>query len=296
MKKIIIIGAGLAGLSAAKEAAERGTGSILVSDQPSERAQSVLAQGGINAASYMEEGDSVQSHYEDTLAGGAYLADPEALRVLTAAAPQIVEELAGLGVPFHREDGKIARRGLGGQKKKRAAYAQKSTGKMLVTALADEVRKYEASGLVERMAHHKFAGLYLKAGECRGCFVRDTYTGDAVFLEGPVPEDKEADVLEASRCMQCGCCLEICTSFVPGEAFAGPSAMVSMARLLENLPENQEERTKTAYRKFFYEGCEKYNACHHVCPAGIDIARLMAHSDAAVTAAEMNDKKVSNAE
>lgn len=110
----------------------------------------------------------------------------------------------------------------------------------------------------------------------------------------PVPEEKEEDVLEASRCLQCGCCLEICTSFVPGEAFAGPSAMVSMARLLENLPESQEERTKAAYRKFFYEECEKYNACHHVCPAGIDIARLMAHSDAAVTAAEMNDKKVSN--
>lgn len=110
----------------------------------------------------------------------------------------------------------------------------------------------------------------------------------------PVPEEKEEDVLEASRCLQCGCCLEICTSFVPGEAFAGPSAMVSMARLLENLPEGQEERTKTAYREFFYEGCEKYNACHHVCPAGIDIARLMTHSDAAVTAAEMNDKKVSN--
>ena len=96
MKKIIIIGAGLAGLSAAKEAAERGTGSILVSDQPSERAQSVPAQGGINAASYMEDSDSVQSHYEDLLAGGADLADPEALRVLTAAVPQIVEELAGL--------------------------------------------------------------------------------------------------------------------------------------------------------------------------------------------------------
>lgn len=186
MKKIIIIGAGLAGLSAAKEAAERGAGSVLVSDQPSERAQSVLAQGGINAASYMEDGDSVQSHYEDTLTGGVGLADPEALRGLTAAAPRIVEELAGLGVPFHREDGRIARRGLGGQKKKRAAYARKSTGKALVTALADEVRKYEASGLVERMSHHKFVRLYLKEGKCGGCFVRDTYTDDVVFLEGPV--------------------------------------------------------------------------------------------------------------
>lgn len=47
---------------------------------------------------------------------------------LTAAAPWIVEELAGLGVPFHRENGRIARRGLDGQKKKRAAYARKSTG------------------------------------------------------------------------------------------------------------------------------------------------------------------------
>ena len=78
--------------------------------------------------------------------------------------------------------------------------------------------------------------------------------------------------------------------FLTGKGYGSDSG------ILREKNQMSKRRTKTAYRKFFNEGCEKYNACHHVCPAGIDIARLMAHSDAAVTAAEMNDKKVSNAE
>ena len=61
-----IIGAGLAGLSAALELSRMGISSNLISSQPSERAQSVMAEGGINAAmDTMGESDSVQAHFED---------------------------------------------------------------------------------------------------------------------------------------------------------------------------------------------------------------------------------------
>lgn len=99
------------------------------------------------------------------------------------------------------------------------------------------------------------------------------------------------DVSETSKCLQCGCCLEICTSFFPGSGFAGTASLVPMARVLRNLSKGREEGMHKAYRKYIFEGCEKYNACHHVCPAGIDIAGLMAHTDAAVAASEINRSK-----
>lgn len=99
------------------------------------------------------------------------------------------------------------------------------------------------------------------------------------------------NVSEASKCLQCGCCLEICTSFFPGSEFAGTASLVPMARVLRNLSKNREEGMHKAYRKYIFEGCEKYNACHHVCPARIDIAGLMAHTDAAAAASEINRSK-----
>lgn len=90
MGDLIIVGAGLAGLSAAITSAKMGLNSILISDQSSERAQSVLAEGGINAVlDTMEEKDSIQEHYRDSLEGGSCLADPDALYAMVKAAPSI---------------------------------------------------------------------------------------------------------------------------------------------------------------------------------------------------------------
>ena len=87
MKQINIVGAGLAGLSAAIWLAERGVVCNLISQQPSERAQSVLAEGGINAAlDTMGEGDTEDEHFRDTMHGGGDLADPDAVRAMTAGA------------------------------------------------------------------------------------------------------------------------------------------------------------------------------------------------------------------
>ena len=103
-----IIGAGMAGLAAAIALAERGVCCRLISSQCSERAQSVLAKGGINAAlDLMGEHDSVEKHFADTMRGGVYLADPNAVWGLVSHAPDIVYWLASLGAPLARENGKF---------------------------------------------------------------------------------------------------------------------------------------------------------------------------------------------
>lgn len=185
--RINIIGAGLAGLSAALTLAERGIKSNLISAQQSERAQSVMAEGGINAClNTMGEGDTVENHIEDTLRGGVYLADPNAVRGLCEAAPEIVKKFARLGVPFEHNENGIIQRNFGGQKKKRTAYVKSSTGKMLMTAFIDEVRKYEAQGLVTRYPNHSFLRLITKDNRCFGAVVQNTYTNEILSFNGAV--------------------------------------------------------------------------------------------------------------
>lgn len=191
MESVNIIGAGLAGLSAAITLAENNIRSNLISLQPSERAQSVLAEGGINGAlNTMGEEDAPKYHMEDTMRAGAYLADEEAVRGLADEAPQIIRDLEGLGVAFNTQKEEILLRNFGGQKKKRTAYARSSTGKIIMTALIDEARKYEAQGLITRYPHHAFESLVLSDNTadrvCRGALVRDTYTTRLRFFEGPV--------------------------------------------------------------------------------------------------------------
>ena len=80
MKDVIIIGSGIAGMTAAVKLAEEGVKVMLVSPFPSERSQSVMAAGGINAVlGDHEEGDSVACHIEDTLKGGGFLAGRKAV-------------------------------------------------------------------------------------------------------------------------------------------------------------------------------------------------------------------------
>ena len=187
MDGVIIIGAGLSGLSAALTLAEHGKRCILVSAQPSERAQSVLAEGGINAAAdTMGEGDSTALHYEDTMKGGVYLADPNAVEGLTENAPMILKKLTELGVPFNISGGRPVLRNFGGQKKKRTAYAKSSTGKMIMSALTDAVRRYEAKGLVTRYPHHIFMGLIMSRKKCTGAVFRDSYSGKQLMFHGRV--------------------------------------------------------------------------------------------------------------
>jgi succinate dehydrogenase / fumarate reductase flavoprotein subunit len=108
------------------------------------------------------------------------------VRGLTHHAPEIVQWLRGLGVPFALDGYELDLRAFGGQKKRRTVYAKSSTGKMVMTALIDEVRKHEASGLVRRLPHHELEELLVEGGQCVGCSITDLYTGEQQVLRGPV--------------------------------------------------------------------------------------------------------------
>lgn len=184
---INIVGAGLAGLSAAISLSYRGIRCNLISVEESCRAQSVMAEGGINAAlNTMNENDDVMQHFEDTLRGGAYLGEESAIKGLTENAVDIVYWLKSIGVPFEFKDGKIIQRNFGGQKKKRTAYVKSSTGKMLMSAMIDEARKYEVKGLINRFDHHEVYDVLIEGNKCKGLKMQDLYTGKAYELYGPV--------------------------------------------------------------------------------------------------------------
>ena len=93
--------------------------------------------------------------------------------------------------------------------------------------------------------------------------------------------EKQNELLyEASRCLQCGCCLEICPNFYSGGSFFGMSSMVPVARLLEELPREEQKELRKKYQKHIYSGCGKSLACRDICPAKIDMEKLLVNSNA----------------
>src|SRR5574344_179253 len=124
--KVVIIGSGLAGLSAAITAADEGAEVMMVSACPPERSQSVLAAGGINAAINIKgEDDSPEQHFEDTLRAGQYIADPAAVRGLAENAPGLIYSLAEQGIVFSRDaEGRPDTRYFGGKKKSRTVFSK----------------------------------------------------------------------------------------------------------------------------------------------------------------------------
>ena len=184
---INIVGSGLAGLSAAIRLAQKGIRCNIISVQEAQRAQSVMAEGGINAAlNTMNENDDVSLHYEDTIRGGGYLANPNSVNNLVNHAPEIVNWLLKLGVPFEMKNGKIIQRNFGGQKNKRTAYVKSSTGKMLMSALIDEARKYEDKGMIYVYSHHRVNDIIIEDGVCQGLKMCDLYTNKYYRLSGKV--------------------------------------------------------------------------------------------------------------
>lgn len=170
MKHVLIIGSGLSGLSCAIELAQKGITSTLVSPYPSERAQSVMAAGGINAAVGAE--DSPILHAEDTFKSGGEIAGTEAVNGLCSAAPEILNALENLGVVFSRDQkGDVALRAFGGQSRNRTAYAGASTGKQIMTAMIREVRKYECLGQINRLLGRQFHSALIQDGKCYGAIL-----------------------------------------------------------------------------------------------------------------------------
>ena len=181
-KEVLIIGSGIAGLTAAISCAEKGIKVKLASPFQSERSQSVMAMGGINAAlDNRGEGDSAESHMEDTLRSGCNIAGREAVKGLCNEAPNIIHWLEKLGTVFTTdESGRTDQRAFGGQSFKRTCYAGASTGKQIVTALVMEARKYEAEGLITRLLWHDFHSALIADGKCYGALLYNEASMDLV--------------------------------------------------------------------------------------------------------------------
>ena len=172
MKDVIVVGAGLAGLTCSVKLAEENYRVKLVSPSPSERAQSVMAMGGINAALNTKgQDDSVEEHYHDTINGGQDINNHKAVKKLTKDAPDIVKWLSDIGTSFTRdENGNVDVRYFGGQKKMRTAYAGARTGKQIVTALNSQCRRYEYEGRIERLVGWRFLSVITdeENSQCHG--------------------------------------------------------------------------------------------------------------------------------
>ena len=90
--------------------------------------------------------------------------------------------------------------------------------------------------------------------------------------------DKNTDTAyEASRCLMCGCCLEVCPNFYVGGDFFGAASFVPATRLMT--ASDSDGGRKKEYRKHIYSGCGKSLACKDICPAGIDMDKLLSKSN-----------------
>ena len=190
--KIIVVGGGLAGLSAVIKIAEMGGQVDLFSIVPVKRSHSVCAQGGINAAKNLKgEGDSTWQHLDDTVYGGDFLANQPPVKAMCDAAPGIIDLLDRMGVPFNRTpEGLLDFRRFGGTLHHRTAFAGATTGQQLLYALDEQVRRYEAEGKVKKFEAWEFLSAVLDSNRiCRGICAMDlrsmevrTFSADAVII------------------------------------------------------------------------------------------------------------------
>lgn len=177
--KTIVVGGGLAGLMAVIKIAEAGIPCQLFSFVPVKRSHSVCAQGGINASVNTKgEGDSPQIHFYETVKGGDFLANQPPAKGMCEAAPGIVYLLDRMGVPFNRTpEGLLDFRGFGGTLFSRTAFAGATTGQQLLYALDEQVRRFEAEGLVEKFEYWEFLSVVRDGdGVCRGIVAQDLRT------------------------------------------------------------------------------------------------------------------------
>lgn len=179
--RIVIIGAGLAGLSAALRLAPRPV--LLISPDPlGQGASSAWAQGGVAAA--MAPDDSPEAHAEDTLRAGAGLVDAETARLVTEAAPGHIRDLAALGAPFDRtEDGGYV---LSREAAHRAARVVRvkgdQAGAAITHALIAAVRATPSVQILEGITASR---LEVRAGRVVGVGLTRTAGSAEVILTAP---------------------------------------------------------------------------------------------------------------
>lgn len=190
--KVIIVGTGLAGASAAASLAELGYNveTFTILDSP-RRAHSIAAQGGINAAkNYKNDGDSVYRLFYDTVKGGDYRSREANVHRLAEVSNAIIDQCVAQGVPFAREyGGLLDNRSFGGAQLSRTFYARGQTGQQLLLGAYSAMMKNVDSGAVKMHNRSEMLELVVVDGKAKGIITRNLVTGaierhaaDAVLL------------------------------------------------------------------------------------------------------------------
>jgi len=190
--KIIVVGSGLAGGSAAASLGELGYNvhCFCFQDSP-RRAHSIAAQGGINAAkNYHNDGDSVYRLFYDTVKGGDFRARETNVYRLAQVSVNIIDQCVAQGVPFAREyGGLLDNRSFGGAQVSRTFYARGQTGQQLLLGAYQALERQIGLGAVKMYPRTEMIDLIVIDGQARGIVTRglydgklDVHFGDAVVL------------------------------------------------------------------------------------------------------------------
>ncbi len=179
-QRVLVVGGGLAGLSASMKLAELDVRVDLMSLTTVKRSHSVCAQGGINSVNDLtrQQGDSEWLHLDDTVYGGDFLQHQPPVKEMVYHGPKIIDLMDRLGVTFNRtQEGFRDQRRFGGTLFKRTAFAGATTGQQLLYALDEQVRRWSASGLVTMYEGWDFLAPILDdTGRCRGAVAQNLIT------------------------------------------------------------------------------------------------------------------------
>ncbi|MFM2153448.1 MAG: hypothetical protein RL199_1883, partial [Pseudomonadota bacterium] len=174
--RVIVVGSGLAGASAAATLGEQGyqVDCFCFQDSP-RRAHSIAAQGGINAAkNYQNDGDSVYRLFYDTVKGGDFRAREANVHRLAEVSVNIIDQCVAQGVPFAREyGGTLANRSFGGAQVSRTFYARGQTGQQLLLGAYSALERQVGLGTVKMHSRHEMMELVVVDGKARGIVTRD---------------------------------------------------------------------------------------------------------------------------
>ena len=185
--KILIVGTGLAGASAAATLAELGyeVEVFTFHDSP-RRAHSISAQGGINAAkNYKNDGDSVQRLFYDTVKGGDYRSREANVYRLADVSLDIIDQATAQGVPFAREyGGLLDTRSFGGTQVSRTFYARGQTGQQLLLGAYQALMRQVDAGTVALHTRCELLDVVVKDGQAVGIVVRDLVSGEVSSHSG----------------------------------------------------------------------------------------------------------------
>ena len=182
---VLIVGSGLAGLSAALHLAPTHRVAV-ITKRTLQDGSSGWAQGGI--AAVLADDDSFAAHIEDTLVAGAGLCDLATTRFVVENAPESIAWLRGLGVPFTLEGDQLHLTREGGHSARRIAHVTDATGAAVQRTLIDVVRAtpgitlFEQHTLVDLITTRK---LDLPGNRCLGLYALDSDTDEVVTFRAP---------------------------------------------------------------------------------------------------------------